>query len=57
MEYPIQSTYVDNPDGLAVGQVDFVTAEFYHEELAHLFSHGLDEVFDIVPLQPIPEDY
>ena len=55
MKYPVQFTCIDTFGGLAVGEVDFLTSEQYHEDLADACSQGYDEVFDIQPLVTIPE--
>lgn len=57
MKYPVQFTYIDNCHGLAVGEVMFLTATEYHEDLADACSQGYDEVFDIQPLVTIPEPF
>lgn len=54
MKYPVQFVYHND---LSEGYVVFLTAWEYHEDLMFECSRGLDEVFDITPIQSIPEDY
>lgn len=54
MKYPVQFVYHND---LSEGYVVFLTAWEYHEDLMHEIGCGLDDVFDITPLQSIHEDY
>lgn len=55
--YPVQITSIEKHVGLEVGEIVFMTSEFYHEDFGHICSQGYEEVFDVIPLQEIPEDY
>lgn len=53
--YPVQIVY--RSDLCEVGHIVFMSSEYYHEDFAHILSQGFEDVFEVTPLEPIPEDY
>lgn len=54
MKYAVQFVCTYGP---SIGYVEFFTPFEYHEELAHKLGCGLEDIYDVTPLEFIPEDY